>query len=134
MKNTKEIKRTCLLVGLAIFLTGCVYGYILKPPTIYTLKISGIKYNDAFSKALSVYTKLGYGVVGSDRESGIIQAEETKMLSYAGVTSVDGFLEEIDEQTHQLRLKIQSDRPTDPLLNDFISEYQKYATVEILSK
>lgn len=116
----------CFLAVL--MLTGCAsYLYLLKGEIIKPFTVTGVEYDEAFSKAVRTSTEIGLGIFTSDKSAGTFYA--SRGSGFGELTEMNFFLEKGVQGKLAFILKVKSSKGGANVINEFVAAYGKYVKV-----
>lgn len=110
-----------------LVLTGCamtLYGW--KATETKSFIVTGVDYDEAFSKAVKAATDIGFGIYSPDKNAGTFVTQ--KGLGYLEYTDIHFFLEKSAQGKITITLTIKSDSP-EKATKDFVNAYSKYVNI-----
>ncbi|MBU4185385.1 MAG: hypothetical protein KKI12_10280 [Proteobacteria bacterium] len=116
----------CFLAVL--MLTGCAGNLcLLRGEIIKSFTVTGVEYDEAFSKAIRTSTEIGLGVFTSDKSAGTFFAQRGSGVGE--LTYMNFFLEKGAKGKLAFILKVKSSKGGENVINEFVDHYGKYVTV-----
>ena len=121
---------TGLLGGLlvALSLTGCAsLIYSVLPTKTKSFTITGVEYDEAFSKAMRAAMESGFAIFTSDKSGGSFYA--FRGMGLVEMTDITFLLEKGTQGRLSFIVRVESSKGSEGVIDEFLAAYGKYVKI-----